>query len=154
MTVVSHNSESKTHVTGVDDNDNYERDVQYIGSSFSQLAGLTEASTKCQQFIKYECKNSKLNGNQAYGKSRDGVKMTYWWGASFGGKCACGITNSCADPGEFCNCDKNDDTWREDSGLLTDKSYLPVSHLRFVDTDEDGEEGYHTLGKLKCYGIN
>jgi len=78
--------------------------------------------------------------------------MTYWGGASPGsGKCACGMTNSCAG-GYDCNCDKNDAVWREDSGLLTDKTHLPVKQLRFGDTGGRIEEGYHTLGKLKCYG--
>ena len=86
--------------------------------------------------------------------------MTYWGGASPGSnKCACGMTNSCADSSEACNCDKNDGEWREDSGLLTDKSHLPVKQLRFGDTGSNGpnnvadEKGYHTLGKFKCYGI-
>lgn len=148
VTVVSHNSESRTHVTE-DDHDDYERDIQYVGSSFSQLAGLTIASTNCQQFIKNECKKSKLKDIQAYLRSRDGAKMTYWVGSSYGHKCVCGRTHSCADPGEGCNCNKNDNTWREDSGLLTlstDESHLPVSQLRFGDIGGDGEEGYHTLG--------
>ena len=78
--------------------------------------------------------------------------MTYWGGASESGRCACGMNNSCADPGDECNCDANDGVWREDSGLLTDKSHLPVRQLRFGDTGKSGEQGYHTLGKLKCYG--
>ena len=41
---------------------------------------------------------------------------------------------------------------REDSGLLTDKSALPVTQIRLGDLDDSHEEGYHTLGKLKCYG--
>lgn len=45
VTVVSHNSESRTHVTGVDNDDNYERDIQYVGFSLFQLKELTEAST-------------------------------------------------------------------------------------------------------------
>ncbi|KAL9974993.1 hypothetical protein ACROYT_G012107 [Oculina patagonica] len=86
------------------------------------------------------------------------LKMAYWGGASPGsGKCACGMTNSCADPSLSCNCDKNDLAWREDSGLLTDKTHLPVKQLRFGDTGGSvckyKEQGYHTLGKLKCYGI-
>ena len=32
------------------------------------------------------------------------------------------MTNSCADSRFGCNCDKNDNVWREDSGLLTDKT--------------------------------
>ena len=85
--------------------------------------------------------------------SRDSSKMTYWGGASPGsGKCACGMTNSCADPSLGCNCDKNDDVWREDRGLLTDKTKLPVKQLRFGDAGNSANQGYHTLGKLKCYG--
>ena len=61
-----------------------------------------------------------------------------------------GMTNSCG----TCNCDRNDQVWREDSGLLTEKTKLPVKQLRFGDTGDSktGERGYHTLGKLKCYG--
>ena len=93
-------------------------------------------------------------GSTAWWVSRDSTKMTYWGGASPGsGKCACGMTNSCADPSHPCNCDKNDNVWREDSGLLTDKASLPVKQLKFGDTTGSAEEGYHTLGKLKCYGI-
>ena len=46
-------------------------------------------------------------------------------------KMCCGMTNSC---GGKCNCDKNDEAWREDSGFLTDKNTLPVTELRFGDT--------------------
>ena len=78
--------------------------------------------------------------------SRDSIKMTYWGGASGNGKCACGMTNSCATPSNGCNCDKNDYVWRED------KTKLPVIQLRFGDTGDSKEQGYHTLGKLKCFG--
>jgi len=78
--------------------------------------------------------------------------MKYWGGASVSGKCACGMTNSCANSGYGCNCDKNDEVWREDSGLLTDKTHLPVKQLRFGDVGTSSEKGYHTLGKFKCYG--
>ena len=78
--------------------------------------------------------------------------MNYWGGAAVGsGKCACGMTNSCAGGGN-CNCDKNDNVWREDSGYLTDKNTLPVTELRFGDTGESYELGYHTLGKLRSWG--
>ena len=62
------------------------------------------------------------------------------------------MTNSCADSSYACNCDQNDFVWREDSGLLTDKRKLPVKQLRFGDVT-GREEGCHTLGKLKCFGI-
>ena len=80
--------------------------------------------------------------------------MTYWGGttAADNFKCACGLTNSCADPSYGCNCDANDHVWREDSGFLTEKSDLPVLMLRFGDSGGSHERGYHTLGKFKCYG--
>lgn len=155
VTVVSHDSENRTHVKGFEAHGSYSRDIQYIGASLSQLRGLTEASKSCEQFIKFECFSALLSHNDhGYWLSRDDEKMTYWGGATYGNRCACGMNNSCADPGIGCNCDKNDYTWREDSGLLTNKSHLPVSQLRFGDTGNSNEEGYHTLGKLKCYGLN
>ena len=89
---------------------------------------------------------------QTAGVSRDSTKMTYWGGASVNDKCACGMNNSCTEPSYGCNCDKNDKVWREDSGLLTDRTKLPVKQLKFGDTGESWEIGFHTLGKFKCYG--
>ena len=157
VTVISHDSESRTHVKGYADRGTYSRDIQYTGASLSQLASLASVSLHCEQFIKYECSASVLlspHWGDPYGwwVSRDSTKMTYWGGASISRKCACGMTNSCAHSGFGCNCDKNDYVWREDSGLLTDKTKLPVKQLRFGDTSGNGQEGYHTLGKLKCYG--
>ena len=122
MTVIGHNSESRTHVNGYGGAGSYSRDIRYTGASLSQLASLTRVSSHCEQFIKYECLDSVLlYKNNPYGwwVSRDSTKMTYWGGASVSGKCACGMTNSCAASRFGCNCDKNDRVWREDSGLLT-----------------------------------
>jgi len=158
VTVISHDSESRTYVNGngYSGHGSYSRDIHYTGASLSQLASLTKVSSQCEQFIKYECYGSVMftrYGAYAWWVSRDSSQMTYWGGASAGsGKCACGMTNSCADPRYGCNCDKNDNVWREDSGLLTDKTYLPVKQLRFGDAS-GSQQGYHTLGKLKCYGI-
>ena len=156
VTVISHDSESRTFVSGYENRGSYSRDIRYTGASLSQLASLTRVSSQCEQFIKYECHDSGFWFDNPVGwwVSRDSAKMTYWGGASPGsGKCACGMTNSCADSSYGCNCDKNDLVWREDSGLLTDKTKLPVKQLRFGDTGHSLEKGYHTLGKLKCFGI-
>ena len=154
VTVISHDSESRTHVMGYGGRGTYSRDIHYTGASLSQLTSLTRVSSHCEQFIKYECYDSVLLYSRSpYGwwVSRDSAKMTYWGGASISGKCACGMTNSCANSRFGCNCDKNDPVWREDSGLLTDKTKLPVKQLRFGDASSP-DQGYHTLGKLKCYG--
>ena len=156
VTVISHDSENRTLVKGYERKGSYSRDIHYTGASLSQLASLTRVSLHCEQFIKYECYHSiLLYRGYRYGwwVSRDDDKMTYWGGASEDGKCACGINKTCADPSYGCNCDKNDKVLREDSGLLIDKTKLPVKQLRFGDTGGLEEEGYHTLGKLKCYGI-
>ena len=156
VTVIGHDSESRTHVKGCENQGCYSRDIHYTGASLSQLASLTRVSSQCEQFIKYECYHSILQFSNPYGwwVSRDSAKMTHWGGASLSsGKCACGMTNSCADSSYGCNCDRNDNVWREDSGLFTDKTKLPVKQLRFGDTGHSGEQGYHTLGKLKCFGI-
>ena len=152
VTVIGHDSESRTHVNGYGGDGSYSRDIHHTGASLTQLASLTRVSKNCEQFIKYECYDSRIFRNgPAWWVSRDSTKMTHWGGASINGKCACGMTNSCTDSRYGCNCDKNDRVWRGDSGLLTDETKLPVKQLRFGDTGY-GQEGYHTLGKLKCYG--
>ena len=159
VTVISHDSENRTLVDGCDPAGCYSRDIHYTGASLSQLASLTYVSSHCEQFIKYECFHSWLIFWTVYRfgwwVSRDSKNMTYWGGASPDSKeCACRRDNSCVRR-QRCNCDQNDAQWREDSGLLTDKSTLPVRELRFGDADSfDGhdEKGYHTLGKFKCYG--
>ena len=161
VTVISHDSESRTHVVhipgcGVTPGCYccYRKDVSYTGVSTAQLAALTRVSQTCEQFIKFECNNDVafVPESVAWWVSRDGRKMNYWGGA--GGSvntCACGVTNSCPG-GKKCNCYNGGSGWREDSGLLTDKSALPVKQIRLADLDNSDEEGYHTLGKLKCYG--
>ena len=160
VTVVGHDSEQRTLVDGYEGPGSYVRDIHYTGTGLTrngQLFGLLDISTHCEQFIKYECHHAALlyMGNP-YGwwVARDNVKMTYWGGATPADsyKCACGVNNTCADSSRECNCDANDYQWREDSGLLTEKSDLPVLQLRFGDTGSSIEKGYHTLGKLKCYG--
>ena len=101
VTVVGHDSESRTHVNGYSGQGSYSRDIHYTGASLSQLASVTRVSSHCEQFIKYECYHSVLLFSY-YGSpfgwwvSRDSTKMTYWGGASVNGKFACGMTNSCA----------------------------------------------------------
>ena len=159
VTVISHDSEDRTLVQGCELEGCYRRDIHYTGTNFLQLGNLTTISAHCEQFIKYECHDSVLlyNGGMfGWWVSRDGDQMTYWGGSNstYPYKCACGVTGTCADIAYGCNCDKNDNMRREDSGLLTNKSHLPVKQLRFGDTTEPDELGYHTLGKLRCYGIS
>ena len=157
VTVISHDSESRTHVANIPGCDSagcYSKYVSYTGVSTAQLAALTRVSRNCEQFIKFECNGDVqfIEAGYAWWVSRDGTQMNYWGGATgHNNMCACGVTNSCSN-GNNCNCYNTDGGWREDSGLLTDKSALPVSQISLGDLDQSDEEGYHTLGKLKCYG--
>ena len=156
-TIVSHDSEAKTLVSGYDYPIFYMRKVHY-NILQSQLAILLTISDHCEQFIRYDCHHSKFwDGELSEGgiwESRSGQNMTYWGGASPGSeRCACGMTYSCADPSDRCNCDRNDHVWRFDEGFLSDKSTLPVMKIYFSDAKRSYERGYHTLGKLVCYGL-
>ena len=158
VTVISHDSESRTHVNSVSPGCGspgcYRKDVTYTGVSTAQLAALTRVSQNCEQFIKFECKGpvAFVPESVAWWVSRDGRKMNYWGGAGGAANmCACGVTNTCLN-GQKCNCSNSGSGWKEDSGLLTDKSALPVTQIRLADLDGSDEEGFHTLGKLKCYG--
>ena len=157
VTVISHDSESRTYVKGCEDRGCYSKDVTYTGVGIAQLAALTRVSQNCEQFIKFECNYDVafIELGYAWWVSRDGSRMNYWGGATGQNKmCACGVTNSCSN-GKQCKCHyANGRGWREDSGLLTDKSTLPVTQIRLGDMGDQQEEGYHiiTLGKLKCYG--
>ena len=159
VTVISHDSESRTYVANIPGCSNtdpgcYSKSLTYSGVDTDQLEALTRVSQNCEQLIKFECNGAVafIQESVAWWVSRDGRKMNYWGGAGGSANmCACGVTNSCSN-GEKCNCYNSGGGWREDSGLLTDKSALPVSQIRLADLDDSSEEGYHTLGKLKCYG--
>ena len=155
VTVISHDSERRTQVgpNGCRSQGCYRKDVTYTGVTTAQLNALTRVSQNCEQFIKYECNPNSpfIENGYAWWVARDGTKKDYWGGATgYNKMCACGVTNSCSS-GNRCNCPTSRG-WREDSGLLTDKSALPVKQIRLGDLSGSKEEGYHTLGKLKCYG--
>ena len=162
-TIISHDSEAKTLVKGYEERQSYRRDI-YYSMPQKQVVALMMLSGHCEQFIRYDCHGSKLIKLKvnhiepvAAWESRSGEIMTYWGGAKPGsGMCACGMTQSCDKPDMICNCDADDYEWRFDEGYLTDKETLPVTKLYFGDTghqsEKKEEKGYHTLGKLICYG--
>ena len=158
VTTFSHDSEKSTHVSGYESRGEYRKIITYNDLTMEQIVNVVNASRYCEQFIKWHCRNAGLylmnSSPDSWWVSRQGYKMDYWGGATPGSKkCACGITNTCLDPTRTCNCDAaHGDEWHDDSGLLVDKKYLPVSEMRFGDTGHTTEEGYHTLGKLLCWG--
>ncbi|XP_019641604.1 PREDICTED: contactin-associated protein-like 2 [Branchiostoma belcheri] len=162
VTTIGHDSEARTHVQGFEQAGSYRRTVTYDHATIDQIRALIDASESCKQFIKYECKGSIMYGPDfkndnrivyyAWWQTWDCREAYYWGGASPGSQdCDCMVTGTCDNPDHPCNCNINDDVWRQDSGFLTHKDDLPVKQLRFGDTTEP-ENGYHTLGKLMCFG--
>ena len=151
VTVIGHNSESRTKVDGYGAPGSYMRNINY-DNTIEQIVALINQSTSCEQFIKYECDDSQLlKHGSSWWVSRQGNRMNYWGGAAVdSGMCACGMNNNCA-RGSSCNCDGKSSDWHEDSGFLTDKSTLPVIQLRIGDTGDSAGYGYYTLGKLLCW---
>jgi hypothetical protein len=97
------------------------------------MTALIDSASSCSQSLLYECWGSGLwTGGTNYGffYGRD-AQESYW-------------------PGGTAQCDINDNQWRQNGGNVTDRGDLPVTRLRFGDTGDAGEQGYHTLGKLRC----
>lgn len=158
ITVFNHDSENRMQTITCDPPGCYKRNINYTTASMAQIVSVINASASCEQFIRYDCLNSLLlNVGSPVGwwVSRDGDKMKYWGGAPpDSGMCACGVNKTCA-KGGICNCDANDYVLRYDEGMLTDRATLPVSQLRFGDAGKLNREfGFHTLGKLKCFGLS
>lgn len=157
ITEIWHDSTVEQAVTSCQNAACYSHRPQYL-LAMDKILKVMQHSDRCQQFIKYRCQGSVLlyypNTPYGYWLSRDGEKMNYWGGGSSKrtGYCACGETGSCLNKQKRCNCDVNNGTMTGDEGFLTDKAKLPVSEMRFGDTDDSGEHGWHTLGKLECMG--
>ena len=157
VTIFGHDSEERTHVRGYEGKGEYTKVLTYNDLAMEQIVSVINSSRNCEQFIRWQCKGAGFYfrssaGPDSWWVSRQGYKMIYWGGATPGSKnCACGMTNTCIDPARPCNCESVSNVWIEDDGFLVDKEYLPVSELRFGDTGDSGEEGYHTLGKLLCW---
>ena len=152
VTVISHDSEARIEALNVLGPRTYSRNVTYE-ISMQKIVAIINKSKYCEQFIKYDCHYSwLLRDGYGWWVSRQGKKMNYWGGAAVdSGKCACGITNSCLS-GLDCNCDDRQQWFREDSGFLNDINTLPVTELWLGDTDAVDEFGFHSLGKLRCWG--
>ncbi|CAL8121658.1 unnamed protein product [Orchesella dallaii] len=166
QTIIHHMNEDPTPVDGYEAPGSFRQVIQYDGD-FPQIEAVINRSVECRQFIKYECKNSRLFNTpvpnpdiwtpNTWWVSRQNQPMDYW-GDSLPGsmKCDCGILGTCEMPDKWCNCDSGLDTWLGDEGYLTDMTYLPVRELRIGDTGTvtDEKEGRYTLGALVCSGDN
>ncbi|XP_066270248.1 contactin-associated protein-like 2 [Branchiostoma lanceolatum] len=147
MTVLHHSSEDRRRVSSGGD---FHLQVAYQGS-LEQIQAVVQKSARCQQFIRYECRNSPLQlaENVSWWETTANTRMYSWGGAGRRtGQCGCGVQQNCQpSPDQSCNCDANDTVWRTDEGYLTDLTALPVVNVSL--TAREGE-GYLTVGPLVC----
>eukprot|EP00794_Sanderia_malayensis_P019084 gene19084-21000_t len=130
----------------------YYHNVDYDLPS-DEIISVIRSNSHCRQFVRYECKNSLLlnspkGPSHVRWVSREGIFEDYWGGApkdSF--KCACGVTKTCSDATKYCNCDRGDNFWREDSGFIKDKEKLPIKMIQF---DVNTSSSYFAVGNLEC----
>ena len=83
---------------------------------------------------------TSLSIQTTYWTNRWDQPVTYWGGAEpTTPNCACGMTGTCSDPGKVCNCDMNDNVWRQDDGLITNLPDLPIHSIKAGDTGKNGQ---------------
>ena len=156
VTVVSHDSENRSLVQGCGHAGCYQRDIHYTGANFLHLGNLTTVSAYCEQFIKYEYFGSMIFRSKfSWWVSRDGDQMTYWGGcnSTYPYKCACGVSGTCAFISYGCNCDiRMIMCGARTAVCLQLNPTFPSSRFK-ESSGYLGQRGYHTLGKLRCYGI-
>ena len=85
------------------------------------------------------------NGNTKFTDTADRLKD--YWPGGLPGRCACGLTGTCADPNMECNCDLEDGVRRQDLGIVTNKGDLPVGS---VVSNNAGDNSTYTIGPLMC----
>ncbi|GFN97240.1 sco-spondin [Plakobranchus ocellatus] len=158
VTVVGHDQEERQRVQGWEGAREYEVILHY-NISFDHVEDLVDQSGDCKQYISWECFAALIhNPNDNFKVStgwlnRTGQIADYFGGASPGSRsCACGMNNTCAEEELKCNCDANDEVWRQDDGYITYKDDLPVYAFVAGDTGGRQEDGYHHLGPLFCHG--
>uniref|UniRef100_A0A1A8QBP0 Contactin-associated protein-like 2 n=2 Tax=Nothobranchius TaxID=28779 RepID=A0A1A8QBP0_9TELE len=156
-TTLRNNLSSQTSVSNPDKEGKAVLQISYNLTN-EQVLTVTHRADKCEQFVAYTCRMSRLfnspDGNPfTWWVGRANKKHSYWGGSGPGiQKCACGIENNCADPRHYCNCDADLRSWKEDAGLLIYKDHLPVSEVVVGDTSRSGSEAKLTVGPLKCQG--
>ena len=145
---------NRTHVKGFESRGAYGVYLTY-NVSFGDVVRVIMNSKNCKQFIKYECKSASIRNPikkeflMTYWTDRDGEEQKYFGGSTPETKmCACGETKTCVEKDLSCNCDKNDEVWREDSGYITTMDDLPITAFNAGDTGK-----YQLLINVIYHGI-
>uniref|UniRef100_A0A8P4GQ38 Contactin associated protein-like 5a n=1 Tax=Dicentrarchus labrax TaxID=13489 RepID=A0A8P4GQ38_DICLA len=156
-TVLTHNITAPVRVQGSSLQKPHIMMLNYSASA-KQLRTIITGSEQCQQEVVYNCRKSRLFN------TKDGRPLSWWvdqggerrsyWGGFLPGvqQCSCSLEENCIDMNYFCNCDADIDTWANDTGVLSYKDHLPMSHIVIGDTNRTGSEAIYRIGPLRCYG--
>ncbi|XP_064625649.1 contactin-associated protein-like 2 [Lineus longissimus] len=165
ITMIGHNAMNDTHVTNAEGASHCEFQVglQYANVTLAQAISLVDISGQCSQYISWRCYASAIavvhrDGTStifSYWFNRKAEIRHYWDGSDpTSDMCACGLNRTCADPENACNCNSNDEQWRQDDGHIRNKQDLPITSVCIGETGGGPgvEEGYLMIGLLKCSG--
>uniref|UniRef100_A0A673BGB2 Contactin associated protein-like 5a n=1 Tax=Sphaeramia orbicularis TaxID=375764 RepID=A0A673BGB2_9TELE len=156
-TVVTHNSTAPVTVQGSSLLKPHIMTLNY-STSADQLHAIVAGSEHCQQEVVYNCRKSRLFNSKdgsplSWWLDREGERRSYWGGFLPGvQQCSCSLEENCVDMNYFCNCDADKETWANDTGILSYKDHLPVSHMVVGDTNRTGSQAVYHIGPLRCYG--
>ncbi|XP_065097094.1 contactin-associated protein-like 5 [Paramisgurnus dabryanus] len=156
-TVVGHDHTGPIDIQGSTPRSPFVLIFNYTISQY-HLRSLVTSSEHCQQEVIYRCRKSRLfdtwDGTPlSWWLDRDGVKRTYWGGFLPGvQQCSCSLDGNCRDMNYFCNCDADQDTWANDTGVLSYKDHLPLSEIAIGDTNRTSSQAVLQIGPLRCYG--
>ncbi len=151
LTMIRHDTEKATIVTGYERGGSYKRNIRY-NLALESIVSIINQSSVCKQHTNITCYHVAIK-NYIWIDDRRGQKLDFLGGGpSDGTGCKCGITNTCAAAGKKCNCDKNDSQWRMDEGYVTNKYVLPITAIYAGDNGDAkyNEELIYTVGPLIC----
>ena len=154
--VFHHDSEAEVYVSGYpDDCGGYKKQFVY-NENMETIVLVINNSISCQQHTKAVCKGvTFMDDSCSWLTGRNSRKLSYWGGGPHDGVgCSCGITGSCADSGQKCNCNINNNygsSYYTDEGFVVWRNDLPMTGIAIGDTGSSGVEVVkYTVGPLRC----
>lgn len=115
-----------------------------------------ENTKKSPAIDQYDCRSAPMEFNgvaQSWWTDRSGMRHVDFTGANSGqSRCQCALEGNCLDKELGCNCNSVSPIPTSDTGLITDKTLLPVTRLNFGRILTPPASGRHTLGRMTCFG--
>ncbi|XP_050395957.1 contactin-associated protein-like 4 [Patella vulgata] len=152
FTVIGHNTTNRTYINDYEQKYSYKLDLHYT-VSLQHIKAIKQNADYCEQFLRYEC-FAALRSDAAWINMHHQRAFYFAGNGTDNDACACGIEDSCDAQGVKCNCQINDNVWREDSGFITNITALPMITFEGGDTGSTHERAYVTIGPLRCQRLD